>query len=80
MIKKLSIASLLFGSFLFAQTLSYQEIQKIATESADQFLREYKNKEKLTLVVSKFINETSIDKDIFIRTLFERFAKVENMM
>lgn len=75
MIKKLSIASLLFGSFLFAQTLSYQEIQKIATESADQFLREYKNKEKLTLVVSKFINETSIDKDIFIRTLIREIRK-----
>lgn len=75
MIKKGFIAPFLLGSFLFAQTLSYQEIQQIATESADQFLKEYKNKEKMTLVVSKFVNETSIDKDIFIRTLIREIRK-----
>lgn len=73
--RKILLLSILFGSFLFAQTLSYQEIQSIAKESANQFLKEYKNKEKMTLVVSKFINETSIDKDIFIRTLIREIRK-----
>lgn len=75
MIKNFSLLSLLLSSMLFAQNLSYQEIQDIAKESADQFLNEYKNKEKMTLVVSNFINETSLNKDIFVRTLVREIRK-----
>lgn len=75
MYKKTLFTSLLLSSLLWAQDLSYQEIQNIAKESADDFLREYTGKDKASLIVSSFKNDTQIDDEIFTRSLLREIRK-----
>lgn len=69
------VSSVLLASYLLAQDLSYQEIQNIAKESADDFLKEYHGRDKATLVVSSFKNDTDIDDEIFTRSLLREIRK-----
>ena len=69
----LSVITLI--SFSLAQDLSFQEIQSVAKESADDFLKEYKGKDGAVLTISSFENTTNIDTDLFIRALLREIRK-----
>ncbi|RDU71208.1 hypothetical protein [Helicobacter brantae] len=73
--RKITTIVLLLISSILAQDLSYQEIQNIAKESADDFLKEYTERDKATLIVSSFKNDTNIDDEIFTRALLREIRK-----